>query len=1006
MSLLCVTVKRAALVGTPSQFNTYVTLKLQNVKSTTASMKGNEPEWEIDFIFETNRMDIGLIIEVWNKGMLWDKLLGLQWLPLTRIKYTNESGEGQWLSLDQELVMENGEVVGTKVPTGHSLLLEAHFELPCDIEDLEDEELMKKLDYLNVILGNEISSLREQDRRHNFSLNSGISEDSDYTSDVSYPTVQHPSASVHHPNSSASQFGGAAEITRRASEYPSSRNGDRAKYIEPGNSYETDYDNLPYNSRDRNDYLDRNSISEDPLYYNSRPNRRMNSHSTDRSRSTRSTSGYDNSLSLDYESDMRYSFETDRSSRHCHWDEDTIDNETDKKNLERFQRSDRRRSLERQTGFDESVHDRFVEHYNPEEYGYRDSTETYPQSSFESYPSFREDSVSTDWEKGSRYTPLPSFSEQDSYYMSQWDGEPEPPPPTTGKIAGKYIPDEPRTDWSKVNGTVGGRGSRHAPEPEEWRNDSTSSDWKKRSLESEWSKDSADWRKESPPPDWNQETPPPVIKVPKQVRKGWVDDTPPVPERVSPEAVKPVDRWGTHPVEPVKGNDQWNGHPAKSSKDIDQWNGHPAKSSKDIDQWNGLPAKPVKDVDQWNGHSMKPTKDIDQWNGHSMKPTKDIDQWNGHSAKPAKDSADRWNSHPVEPAKEPDRWNNHPPQPTKDFDRWNEEPAEIPLQSSDRWSNKGLEPAKTAERRNSHSVVPTIKSNEKWNGHTAEVKNEDRWNEHSVKSKNGDRWKAGPEPVKNEERWDSNGTTEPVRNAERWKSHADSTKNGWSEETIVQEDWADEEMTDHQMDAIISEWQDDNERNEWLPNEEEYEKDLPKPEYPEIQVKEPPEIKEELESDINFKPPPSPREPIEFETSLTLTVDLSEVDRTRDRRPSVMSTKGPIDVPLLDLSGSMMAVAAQQEVPQLPLDEDDPTMSRAKKRWINAFNKIVAQLNEVSFILDSSVEKQWAQFMWCRQVTDAISLKSKVTSVSDSLLTYFDPLEELAYLKMFFCMDY
>lgn len=56
------------------------------------------------------------------------------------IQYSNPSplfvaclqgGEGQWLSLDQELVMEEGEVVGTKVPTGHSLLLEAHFELPC-----------------------------------------------------------------------------------------------------------------------------------------------------------------------------------------------------------------------------------------------------------------------------------------------------------------------------------------------------------------------------------------------------------------------------------------------------------------------------------------------------------------------------------------------------------------------------------------------------------------------------------------------------------------------------------------------------------------------------------------------------------------------------------------------------------------------------------------------------------------------------------------------------------
>ncbi|GIY71958.1 hypothetical protein CDAR_47931 [Caerostris darwini] len=891
--------KRAALVGNPNQFNTYVTLKLQNVKSTTTSVKGNEPEWEVDFIFETNRMDIGLIIEVWNKGMLWDKLLGLQWMPLTRIKYTNEMGEGQWLSLDQDLVMQDGEVVGTKVPTGHSLLLEAHFELPC--EDLEEEELVKKLDYLNVILGSEISSLREQDRRHNFSLNSGISEDSDYTSDVSYPTVQHPSASVHHPNSSASQFGGAAEITRRASEYPSSRNGDRAKYIEPGNSYETDYDNLPY-SRDRDEYMDRNSV-EDPLYYNSRPNRRMNSHSTDRSRSTRSTSGYDNSLSLDYESDMRYSFETDRSSRHCHWDEDTIDNETDKKNLERFQRSDRRRSLERQTGFDESVHDRFVEHYNAEDYGYRDSTETYPQSSFESYPSFREDSVSTDWDsKGSRYTPLPGFSEQDSFYMPQWDGESEPVPATPVKVNDKYIPEENRTDWSKVNGTVGGRSGRHVPEPEEWRNDSTSSDWKKRSLESEWSKDSpvVEWRKESPQDDWTEEAST-VISVPKQGRKGWTEDTETETERVPPEPTKPVDRWVAHPVESPKDTEQ-------------QWNGHPPKTTKDIDQWNGHPPKPTKGIDQWNNHSLKLTKEPDRRNSHSIESAKDTGYWTSHQS-----------------------------DQDADFDRWKSPPDSASVMtttSNDRWSNKGLEPLKPAERRN--SVLPT-RAADKWNDHEPEVINNDRWNNHSIKVKNDERWS---EPSKKEERWEANSTVEPVRNAERWKN-SDASKNGWSEETIVQEEWADEEMTNHQMDALISEWQDDNERNEWLPGEEDFEKDIiiPKPEFPEIQVNEPPPIiKDEVDIEMNFKPPPPPtKEPTEYETSLTLTAEPSEAERSR--RASVLSAKGgPIDVPLLDLSGAM--ILSQQEVPQLPIDDKDPNMTRAKRRWITAFNKIVAQLNE------------------------------------------------------------
>lgn len=36
------------------------------------------------------RLDTGLIVELWNKGMLWDKLLGLHWLPLTKVHHSNK----------------------------------------------------------------------------------------------------------------------------------------------------------------------------------------------------------------------------------------------------------------------------------------------------------------------------------------------------------------------------------------------------------------------------------------------------------------------------------------------------------------------------------------------------------------------------------------------------------------------------------------------------------------------------------------------------------------------------------------------------------------------------------------------------------------------------------------------------------------------------------------------------------------------------------------------------
>ena len=41
-----------------------------------------------------------------------------------------QEGEGQWYSLDGELIMRNGEVIGTQAPTGHRVLLDARFDLP------------------------------------------------------------------------------------------------------------------------------------------------------------------------------------------------------------------------------------------------------------------------------------------------------------------------------------------------------------------------------------------------------------------------------------------------------------------------------------------------------------------------------------------------------------------------------------------------------------------------------------------------------------------------------------------------------------------------------------------------------------------------------------------------------------------------------------------------------------------------------------------------------------
>jgi len=47
-----------------------------------------------------------------------------------------QSGAGQWLSMDSEIIMKNGEPIGTQGPTGHYVLLDAHFELPSGILQL------------------------------------------------------------------------------------------------------------------------------------------------------------------------------------------------------------------------------------------------------------------------------------------------------------------------------------------------------------------------------------------------------------------------------------------------------------------------------------------------------------------------------------------------------------------------------------------------------------------------------------------------------------------------------------------------------------------------------------------------------------------------------------------------------------------------------------------------------------------------------------------------------
>lgn len=113
-------------------------------------------------------------------------------------------------------------------------------------------------------------------------MTAGLSEDSDYTSDVSYPIQQHPSASSHHPNSSPSQFGGAANLTRRAYDSAEKECNIRA-YDGLSRDDSLDYQNESgldinqihnYYSNQSKQFPKQYSDEFEPLSYNSRPQRR------------------------------------------------------------------------------------------------------------------------------------------------------------------------------------------------------------------------------------------------------------------------------------------------------------------------------------------------------------------------------------------------------------------------------------------------------------------------------------------------------------------------------------------------------------------------------------------------------------------------------------------------------------------------------------------------------------------------------------------------------------
>ncbi|XP_029115538.1 protein unc-13 homolog B-like [Scleropages formosus] len=194
------------------KFNTYVTLKVQNVKSTTVTVRGDQPCWEQDFMFEINRLDLGLVVEMWNKGLIWDTMVGTAWIPLNTIRQSDEEGPGEWIPLDSEVLMKADEIYGTKSPTPHQVLLDTRFELPFDIPEDEARYWTSKLERINAMRIHDEYPFRDGPRRTLPSIPSQCSledhdsavddRDSDYRSETSslpprYHTTAQSNSSLH-----------------------------------------------------------------------------------------------------------------------------------------------------------------------------------------------------------------------------------------------------------------------------------------------------------------------------------------------------------------------------------------------------------------------------------------------------------------------------------------------------------------------------------------------------------------------------------------------------------------------------------------------------------------------------------------------------------------------------------------------------------------------------------------------------------------------------------------
>ena len=75
MALLCLKVLRGALeLPDDAESTIYVAVKVENLKAFSTHILSRRPEWHQEFFFEISRIDLGVELELWEKGFMWDKV--------------------------------------------------------------------------------------------------------------------------------------------------------------------------------------------------------------------------------------------------------------------------------------------------------------------------------------------------------------------------------------------------------------------------------------------------------------------------------------------------------------------------------------------------------------------------------------------------------------------------------------------------------------------------------------------------------------------------------------------------------------------------------------------------------------------------------------------------------------------------------------------------------------------------------------------------------------------